>query len=71
MTNFSLWDHIYDNVECECIRYKTVTDALSKTNAISVDKAFEILESAKQTDVNGLLLFQWYIRRMPIRYIIV
>lgn len=48
MTNFSLWDYMYENIACDCIRYKTVNDTLSKTSEINVDTAFDILESAKQ-----------------------
>lgn len=49
MTNFSLWDYKYENVDCDCNRYKTVTDALSKTSEMNVDTAFNMLESAKQS----------------------
>lgn len=50
MTNFSLWDYQYNNVDCDCFRYKVVTDALSKTNKMDIDTAFSILESAKQSN---------------------
>ncbi|WP_243122173.1 hypothetical protein [Clostridium thermarum] len=30
MTNFSLWDNLYENVECDCNRYKNVSCALEK-----------------------------------------
>ena len=49
MTNFSLWDFIYENTSCDCIRYKTVTEELSKSNEVTIDTAFQILESAKQS----------------------
>lgn len=50
MTNFSLWDYLYENTACNCTRYKTVSDALSRSAGIDVDAAFDILESAKQSD---------------------
>jgi len=50
MTNFSLWDYKYNNLDCDCYRYKAVTDALSKTTKIDIDTAFSILKSAKQSN---------------------
>jgi len=51
MTNFSLYDYMNDNNNCECNRYKIATSELSKVKEINIDKAFKILDSVKQ--VNG------------------
>jgi hypothetical protein len=48
MTNFSLWDHIYENIECNCERYKAVLNAFEKVEEVNVETAFHILESASQ-----------------------
>lgn len=50
MTNFSLWDYMHENTYCNCSRYHTVTDELSKISAMNIDEAFRILELAKQND---------------------
>jgi hypothetical protein len=51
MTNFSLWDYLYDNVECDCKRFKTVSSALAKSKQVNIETAFNILDSASQ--LNG------------------
>lgn len=49
MTNFSLWDCMYNDITCECNRYKIVKDELSKNSKLTIDDAFHILDLAKQT----------------------
>lgn len=48
MSNFSLWDNLYENVECDCIRYKTVTYSLEKAKQVNVEQAFSILDTVSQ-----------------------
>lgn len=50
MSNFSIWDYINENENCGCTRYKNVSNELSKFNELSIEQAFEILESAKQEE---------------------
>ncbi len=50
MTNFSLWDNIYENVKSDCFRFKTVTSKLEAANELDVDSAFEILDRVKQRE---------------------
>ncbi|AGF57182.1 hypothetical protein B0P06_004528 [Clostridium saccharoperbutylacetonicum] len=48
MTNFSLWDYLYENVECNCDRFKVVSSELEKAEKVNVETAFSILDSASQ-----------------------
>ncbi|WP_459476901.1 hypothetical protein [Clostridium saccharoperbutylacetonicum] len=48
MTNFSLWDYLYENVECNCDRFKAVSSELEKVEQVNVETAFSILDSASQ-----------------------
>jgi hypothetical protein len=48
MTNFSLWDYLYENVECNCDRFKAVSSELEKVDHVNVETAFNILDSASQ-----------------------
>ena len=48
MTNFSLWDNLYENVECDCTRFKTVSYALEKAKQVNVETAFNILDTVSQ-----------------------
>lgn len=48
MTNFSLWDHIYEHAECDCNRYKTVTKELEQLDDLDIESAFKILNLASQ-----------------------
>ncbi|MDV4152184.1 hypothetical protein R0131_15255 [Clostridium sp. AL.422] len=48
MTNFSLWDSLYENIECNCDRFKKVSSAFEKSEKVDIEKAFRILESACQ-----------------------
>jgi hypothetical protein len=48
MTNFSLWDMMYENVECNCNRYDTVVKALASAKEVTVDTAFQILDDVSQ-----------------------
>lgn len=50
MTNFSLWDKLYENVKSDCLRYKTVTSKLEEVNELDVDSAFKILDSVSQRE---------------------
>lgn len=49
MTNFSLWDMLYEGAKYDCQRYQTVSNALSESRDIDSENAFRILESVKQT----------------------
>jgi len=57
MTNFSLWDCMNENPNCDCRRYNAVTNELAKVSEISVDEAFRILELAKQSDNEWITAF--------------
>lgn len=48
MTNFSLWDYLHENVECDCIRYKTVSSELANVKQLNIETAFNILDSSSQ-----------------------
>lgn len=50
MSNFSIWDYIEEKANCECTRYKKVSDKLSQVVELNIEQAFEILESAKQVE---------------------
>jgi hypothetical protein len=50
MSNFSLWDYTYENVECNCERYKVVSSELDKAEQVNVESAFHILDLASQRD---------------------
>ncbi|MEL7647715.1 MAG: hypothetical protein AAGU76_06455 [Sedimentibacter sp.] len=47
MTNFPLWDNLYENVECDC-RFKAVTCSLEKAKQVNVETAFSILDTVSQ-----------------------
>lgn len=57
MTNFSIWDMLYENAVCDCQRYQTVSNSLSKTSEMDVDTAFQILDSVKQTEGDWVTAF--------------
>ena len=48
MTNFSLWDSLYKNIECNCDRFKIVSHTLEKAEKVDIEKAFSILEATSQ-----------------------
>lgn len=48
MTNFSLWDNLFENVECDCTRYKTITSVLEKAKQVNVETAFGALDTVSQ-----------------------
>lgn len=48
MSNFSLWDYLNENTECDCIRYKTVSSKLKNAGQLNIETAFNILDSASQ-----------------------
>jgi hypothetical protein len=48
MSNFSLWDYLYENVEYDCIRYKTVSSELESVKQLDIETSFHILDSASQ-----------------------
>jgi hypothetical protein len=50
MTNFSLWDHLHENAECDCNRFKTVSSELENAKQLNIDSAFNILDSVSQRD---------------------
>lgn len=57
MTNFSLWDSLYKNIECNCDRFKTVSSTLEKSEKVDIEKAFSILESASQRNGQWITSF--------------
>ena len=48
MTNFSLWDYLHENAECDCNRFKTVTSELVNIKQLNIETAFNLLDSASQ-----------------------
>jgi hypothetical protein len=57
MTNFSIWDMLYEGAKDDCQRYQTVSNTLLKSNEIDVEKAFLILDSVKQTEGDWITAF--------------
>jgi hypothetical protein len=57
MSNFSLWDYLHENIECDCIRYKTVSSELQNTKQLNVETAFNILDSASQRNGEWVTTF--------------
>jgi hypothetical protein len=48
MSNFSLWDCLYENAACECERYKIASDELANAKQVDIEKAFNILDLVSQ-----------------------
>ncbi len=48
MTNSPLWDNLNENIECDCIRFKTITSLLEKAKQVNVETAFSILDTVSQ-----------------------
>jgi hypothetical protein len=48
MTNFSLWDYLNENAECDCIRFKTASSLLANARQLNIETAFNVLDSASQ-----------------------
>jgi hypothetical protein len=57
MTNFSLWDYLHENVECNCDRFKTVSSSLEKLEHVDIETAFSILASASQKNEEWVTTF--------------
>jgi hypothetical protein len=57
MTNISLWDYLYNNVECDCNRFKTVSSALENAKEVNVENAFSILDAASQRNGEWITAF--------------
>ncbi|MBD7912505.1 hypothetical protein [Clostridium cibarium] len=57
MTNFSLWDYLNENVECNCDRFKSVTSAFEKAEQVNVETAFSILDSVSQRNGEWITTF--------------
>ncbi len=57
MTNFSLWDYLYENIECDCNRFKAVSSALTKANQVDIETAFSILDSVSQRNGEWVTAF--------------
>ncbi|WP_238860605.1 hypothetical protein [Clostridium sp. YIM B02569] len=57
MTNFSLWDNLYENIKCDCNRFKTVSCALEKTKQVNVETAFTILDTVSQRNGEWITAF--------------
>ncbi len=57
MTNTSLVDVQHNPAANECKRHQSVVDQLTKVNELSVDRAFEILEMASQTEGEWITAF--------------
>jgi hypothetical protein len=57
MTNFSLWDHLYENVDYDCNRFKTVTCAFEKSKLVNVETAFSILDTVSQRNGEWVTTF--------------
>lgn len=57
MTNFSLWDYLHENVECNCDRFKAVSSAFEKAEQVNVETAFSILDSASQRNGEWITTF--------------
>lgn len=48
MSNFSLWDCLYENAACDCERYKIASNELANTKQVDIEKAFNILDLVSQ-----------------------
>lgn len=48
MTNFSLWDYLYENVDCNCERFKIASRKLANAKQVNIETAFDILNSVSQ-----------------------
>lgn len=57
MTNFSLWDNLFEDVECDCTRYKTISCILEKTKQIDVETAFSALDTVSQRNGEWVTAF--------------
>ncbi|EQB88864.1 hypothetical protein J2Z44_002551 [Clostridium punense] len=57
MTNFSLWDHLHENVESNCPRYQEVSNELSNVEELDINKAFNILNSVSQRNEEWVTTF--------------
>ncbi len=57
MTNFSLWDYLHENTECNCIRYKTVSSELENAKELNIETAFNILDLSSQREGEWVTAF--------------
>lgn len=57
MTNFSLWDYLHENAECDCIRFKTVSSKLANIKQLNIETAFNLLDSASQRNAEWITEF--------------
>jgi hypothetical protein len=57
MTNFSLWDYMYENAECKCSRYNTVSSGLENVKQLNIEGAFNLLEAASQRNGEWITSF--------------
>jgi hypothetical protein len=57
LTNFSLWDYLHENVECDCNRFKAVSSVLEKSKQVDIEIAFNILDSASQRNGEWITAF--------------